>query len=174
MSPSTLIRLTSLETDCRRSGGAEAVKDLPKILSHPVFEKHITVAGDFSTVLEAPTVQVTVLYFPSNISASEKEKVETAAKELIRKRMNASQDVQAVKLGWSVENNFPMLQPGATVDQSGIALSLFVGWTSVKAREEFVRDFDLVSELKRDGKSDSLIGEVTRLIECRKFGSSRQ
>lgn len=125
-------------------------------------------------MLEAPTVQVTILYFPSTISASEKEKVEIAAEELISKRINGSQDVQAVKLGWSVENNVPMLQPGATVDQSGIALGLFVGWTSIKAREEFVRDFDLVSELKKNGKSDSMIGEVTRLIECRKFGSSRQ
>ncbi|KAL6706262.1 hypothetical protein ACN47E_005552 [Coniothyrium glycines] len=60
------------------SFGGEAVKDLPKILSYPVVQKHVSIEPEsepLDAVLSAGMTHVLLAYFPSQISSKESDAV---------------------------------------------------------------------------------------------------
>lgn len=128
---------------------------------------------DISTVLTASLVQVTVPYFPAQVSGVEREKAASIVRELISKILHTCQGVVGLNVVWSIEDNVPVFDPSAGFDQAGAALILLVGWSSIEARAMFVSRTDFMRELRTSASLDSMVAEVTRLIECRAFGVSR-
>lgn len=133
----------------------------------------MAIEADILPVLKAPLVQATLLYFRSGISDLEREKAASHVQELVGRTFHACHDVEAAYVGWSIEDDVPILDAAADIDQSGVALVLLVGWNGVEARGKCVSQFDFMHELKKSASLDSMIGELTRLIECRAFGTSR-
>jgi len=109
--------------------GAEAVKDLPTILTHGEFSKHVVLSPS-PLVLQSPITEVLLAYFPSDISAAGKESTATQFQKLVEKSLGGSTDVKAVSYGWGVENDFPVR---GEEGQRGSLLTAFIGWPSVEA-----------------------------------------
>jgi hypothetical protein len=151
-------------------GGAEAVKDLPKILTHPVFQKHVAFDGDLKDVLRADAVEVRFLYFSSEISNAEKEKVGTGVRQKVDERFGACADVAAVRVGWSLENDFPILRDGEPSGRVGTVLGIFVGWFSAEAQKVFRREHGDTDEVEKFGETGGALESLTTLVECRQFG----
>ena len=78
--------------------GAEAVKDLPSVLTHGEFSKHITLSPS-SKVLQSPVTEVLLAYFPSDISAAEKVLAAAQFQQYIEKGLGGSADVKGVSFG---------------------------------------------------------------------------
>jgi hypothetical protein len=155
-------------------GGAEATKDLPKILSHPVFQKHVAFDGDLKDVLGAGAVEVRFLYFSSEISDAEKEKVGTSVRQKVDEKFGACADVAAVRVGWSLENDFPILRDGEPSGRVGTVLGIFVGWSTAGAQKKFRREHGDTDEIEKFGETDRASESLTALVECRQFGKSRE
>jgi hypothetical protein len=157
---------------CR--GGAEAVKDLPKVLTHSVFQKHVALDADLTAVLRARVVEVRFVCFSSDTSVEEKETVSTNVRRGINEYLDECADVSAVSVGWSLENDFPVLRDGETSGIVGAVLAVFVGWSGIEAQKEFRREHRERDEVGRSGEMNGMIGSFATLIECRQFGKSRE
>jgi hypothetical protein len=109
--------------------GAEAVKDLPTILTHGEFTKHVVLTPS-SLVLRSPVTEVLLAYFPSDISAAGKDAAIAQFQKFVEKSFSGSSDVTGVSSGWGVENDFPVR---GEKGQAGSVLMAFIGWPSVEA-----------------------------------------
>jgi hypothetical protein len=151
-----------------RRFGAEAVKDLPSILTHQVFQKHVTVEeGDLSQVLRQAVVEITLVYFASDISQDEKAKVSARAREIMAEKLDACAGVEAVEIGWSVENDFPVLSHDGDNGRVGSVFALFIGRSSIEAQGEARQGRRLAESL---GEFYGVVDSVTRVVQCREFG----
>lgn len=155
---------------CR--GGAEAVKDLPKILSHPIFGCHVELDGEARDVLNTPVVQVTLLYFSPDITDAEKEGISKTFSTGIGGDLDSNTDMRAVRSGWSVEKDWPMLEGREKGEGTGTVFSILVGWSGIEAQKKSGVIQDLVEKL-RTGGNGQLIHSATKLVECREFGTAR-
>jgi hypothetical protein len=81
-------------------------------------------------VLQSPVTEVLLAYFPSDISAAEKEVAGAQFEQLVRKSLNGCLDVKGVSYGWGTENDFPVR---GEKGQVGSVLMAFIGWPSVEA-----------------------------------------
>lgn len=117
------------------SYGAEAVKDLPTILTHGEFSKHVTLMPS-SLVLQSPVTEVILAYFRSDLSSAGKE-IAMAKLQQFLKCFDGFPDVKGTSFGWGLENNFPVRGKKGSV---GCILIGLVSWESVesslKAREK--------------------------------------
>jgi hypothetical protein len=152
--------------------GAEAVKDLPNILTHSEFMKHVTVEGDMPSVLQSPATAVTLVYFPSDISTTRKDEVSKLVGRLIHDKLDAVEDVKAVSFGWSVENDFPVFDREEKDSGSGTVFAVFMGWSSVGALEAFREANGDRGVSEKIGDVAKVTCSITRLIQCREFGVS--
>jgi hypothetical protein len=150
------------------------VKDLPSILTHQIFQKHVAIDEegiDLSEVLRQGVVEVTFLYFAAEIEDEGKEEVSKKVREIVAREMATCEGVKAVRFGWSVENDFPMLKDEGKQDRTGAVLALFVGCS--KAQNDF-RDIDGVRGLADSiAEAHDVVHSVTRVIQCREFGGGR-
>ena len=139
------------------------MKDLPKILTHGEFSKHVVLSPS-SYVLQSPVTEVLLAYFPSDISAAEKEVAGAQFEQLVRKSLNGFLDVKGVSYGWGTENDFPVRGEKCQV---GSVLMAFIGWPSVeastKAREKETSKDDM--ELVRN--IEGVVKFATFHISCR-------
>jgi hypothetical protein len=115
--------------------GGEAVKELPTILTHGEFTKHIAMKKTEPLVLQSPVTEVMLVYFPSNISPAGKDKAAAQLQQFVEKSLENCSDVIAVSYGWGVENDFPVR--GGEPGQSGSLLTAFIGWPSIDAHRKF-------------------------------------
>ncbi|KAH7074717.1 hypothetical protein BKA63DRAFT_553641 [Paraphoma chrysanthemicola] len=148
--------------------GGEAVKDLPKILTHSEFQKHITVQPGFRDVLSASETEVILVYFPADISDEQKDKAtETLTKIIEESGLKADARVKAVKSGWSVENDFPVL---SEKEITGRVFAIFVGRESADADWELQTGQEGAKYLKKFGEVEGVVTIVRRVVACIKFG----
>lgn len=153
-------------------GGAEAVKDLPKILSHPIFGCHVQLDGEARDVLNAPVVEITLLYFSPDITAAEKDGISKTFSTGTRGELDSNTDIQAVRSGWSVETDWPMLEGREKSEGTGTVFGILVGWSGAEAQKNSGVIQSLVGKLGKGGDGQ-LIHSATRLVECRRFGTAR-
>ncbi len=158
-----------------RSGirfGGEAVKDLPLILTHGEFTKHITFTPSPPLVLLSPVTDVMLAYFPSDISPAEKDKAAVQFQQYVKKSFDKSPDVKSVSYGWGVENDFPV--NGGEEGQKGSLLTAFIGWPSIeehmKFRETnaFNENVDLIRAMER------MVKFVVFHMSCRSQGKKTE
>lgn len=117
--------------------GKEAVKDLPTVLSHSDFSKHITASPLPLSSLQAPVTELFFVYFAADISPAEKDTVDSLINEFIEKALVGYPEVRGINTAWGVENDFPVR--GGNEGQTGSVLALFLGWTSVAAHKQFAQ-----------------------------------
>ena len=122
--------------------GGEAVKDLPTILTHGEFTKHVAFTPSPPLVLHSPVTEILLAYFPSNISPAAKDKAGARAQQFVEKSLNKCTDVKAVSYGWGVENDFPVRDEEG---KTGSILMMFIGWPSVDAHMKF-REMEIFKE----------------------------
>ena len=111
------------------------MKDLPKILTHGEFTKHVAVTPFPPLVLQSPVTEVMLAYFPSDISAAGKDAATTRLQQFVERSLNTCSDVKGVSYGWGVENDFPMR--GGDEGQTGTVLMAYIGWPSIDAHMKF-------------------------------------
>jgi hypothetical protein len=148
------------------------VKDLPKILSHPIFGHHVQLDGDARDVLDAPVVEVMLLYFTPDITTAEKEGISNTFSTGIGGDLDSNTDMRVVRSGWSIEKDWPMLVGREKGEGTGTVFSILVGWSGVEAQKKSGVIQDLVGKLKTVGNGQS-IHSATKLVECREFGTAR-
>jgi hypothetical protein len=143
--------------------GAEAVKELPTILTHGEFTKHVVLTPS-SLVLQSPVTEVLLAYFPTDISATGKDEAIAQFKEFVEKSFDGSPDVGDFSFGWGVENDFPVRGQGGQV---GSVLMAFIGWPSIQASVEnwetegFKKNVELIKGI------DGITKLVMFRISCR-------
>ncbi|KFY24308.1 hypothetical protein V493_05329 [Pseudogymnoascus sp. VKM F-4281 (FW-2241)] len=118
-----------------RSFGGEAVKELPTILTHGKFTKHVAVAPSPPLALQAPVTGIMLAYFSSDISPDQTDAASANVREFSEKGLSKCSDVKSVSFGWGIENDFPVR--GGEEGQTGSVLAAFIGWTSIDAHVEF-------------------------------------
>jgi hypothetical protein len=112
------------------------VKDLPKILTHGEFTKHVTVTPSPPLVLRSPVTEIMLAYFPANISESAKDAATARFQRFIDKGLNKCIDVKSISHGWGTENDFPV-RGGDEEGQKGTLFTAFIGWPSIDAHMKF-------------------------------------
>lgn len=122
------------ETEFSRHG-AEVVKDLPTVLTHGEFTKHADVTPAPAQALKAPVTEITVAYFPADISAEKKAEVSSRFQQFADKALSQCADVVSVSLGWGVQDDFPVRD--AEDGQTGCLFIAFIGWASIDAHVRF-------------------------------------
>jgi hypothetical protein len=140
--------------------GGEAVKELPTILTHGEFTKHITMEKTEPLVLQSPVTEVMLAYFPSAISPAGKDKAAAQLQKFVEKSLENCSDVMAVSYGWGVENDFPVR--GGEPGQLGSLLTAFTGWPSIDAHRKF-RETEAFKE------SVDLIRDMEEIVKLAMF-----
>lgn len=148
----------------------EAVKDLPKILNRQDFQAHIEVDGDLRKVLDAPVTEALLVYFPSDTIDSEKATISSKAHEIAKAGLAVCSDAKAAYIGWSVENDFPVIGSKEKERKVGSVLGVFVGWASLDAAESYWEKNTHEKEFEDIVKIREALEMVTRFIEVKKFG----
>ncbi|KAF6821149.1 hypothetical protein CPLU01_12576 [Colletotrichum plurivorum] len=111
---------------------AEIVKDLPTVLSHGGWMKHVAFSSPSKPALTSSLAEVVVAHFPKTIGAGEKD---AAVKQLEAAAGQGLRDIpgfQDATWGWSEEHDFPVI---ADEKQTGQALVLLVGWSGLDAQK---------------------------------------
>ncbi|KAH7087593.1 hypothetical protein FB567DRAFT_525301 [Paraphoma chrysanthemicola] len=151
-----------------RTFGGEAVKDLPKILTHSEFQKHITVQPGFGDVLSASETEILLVYFPADISDEQKNKATEALTGIIEESgLKEDAHVKAVKWGWSVENDFPVL---GEKDRAGRVFAIFLGRESADVERGLQKGQEGVGYVGEFAGLDGVVTIVRRVVACIKFG----
>jgi hypothetical protein len=143
-------------------------------LTHSVFQKHVAFDGDLTDVLRVGVVEVRFMYFLSDIPVAKKDAVSTIVRRRVNETLVTCADVGAVSIGWSMENDFPVLHQGEPGGREGTVLSIFMGWSSVEAQKKFREEQGERDELESFGEMSEMSGSFTVLIDCRQFGKARK
>ncbi|KIW69968.1 hypothetical protein PV04_02280 [Phialophora macrospora] len=133
--------------------GRDAVKDLPKILTHSELSGHVVLEPFPPLVLLAPVTEVMLAYFPSDISRASKDAASAQFQRFVDVALSQCKQVRGVGSGWGVETNFPIrtVVMGAKGDEGGpeaetelqggrrkgALFTAFIGWPSVGAHMAF-------------------------------------
>jgi hypothetical protein len=124
------------------------VKELPTILTHGEFTKHVAVTPSPPLVLQSPVTEIMLAYFSSDISQAQKDAASANAQQFGEKALNKCPDVKGFSFGWGVENDFPV--KGGEKGQTGSVLTAFIGWPNIDAHlkfretEDFKENVDLL------------------------------
>jgi hypothetical protein len=134
-----------------------------------VFQKHIDIdgEGDLSEVLKQEIVEVEFLYLVRELGGEEEDEINKRVRDMVSGKMQSCADVKAVRFGWSVENDFPLLSDEGKQDRTGAVLALFVGWSSFEASQKMSGDERFADSI---GKGLGVVHSVGRLVRCRRFG----
>lgn len=102
----------------------EAVKDLPLVLESGEFSKHVEVSPSaLLTVLSSSITRIVLLYFPSDVSAEDKEAASASVQQVVASMINGG-GIESNCHGWGVENDFKVL--GAIDGSAGSVLMVFM------------------------------------------------
>ncbi|KAI3401966.1 hypothetical protein diail_3940, partial [Diaporthe ilicicola] len=111
------------------------VKDFPKILSGHHFTKHLNLAPYPHSALRAPVTEILLIWFPSDISQAGKDAVTNQVRQFADACLGGCADIQAINLGWGIENDFPVRD--GEEGQKGSIFTGMIGWTSIDAHMQF-------------------------------------
>lgn len=127
------------------SFGGEIVKDFDKIVDHGVFtgNKHIVTTPYPPSALRSPVTEIMLAWFPPDISSELKEANTKKLEQFAEKGLEACTDIQAINLGWGLENDFPVR--GGEEGEKGSLVSMLIGWPSIDAHMKF-REMDAFKE----------------------------
>lgn len=156
---------------CMYRFGAQAVKHLPQILSHPVFMRHVKMhetSAALDTILSARATSVLFAYFPSNVPHS----VQSGLVKEVEGVLDTMRGMSlCVAFGWGVETDFPVL--GGKDGETGAAFAVFVALDDVES-DEGVGPKQLVL---MDGVKEVLVGAeglkgvFETIVKARRFGA---
>ncbi|KAJ0162857.1 hypothetical protein CTA2_3922 [Colletotrichum tanaceti] len=116
--------------------GKDFQSDLAKVLTHGEYVKHIAATPSLQEALTSPATDAFLVYYASDISAAEKDKVTADLGEILDGRLRPHPDVTAFSYGWGLQNDFPVRGKDGGEDV-GSAFSAFVGWSTTEARTRF-------------------------------------
>lgn len=143
-----------------RRRGTHIVKGFEDVFRSSVFQAHLGSEAFPPTALRSPVTELMMAYFPAHLSAEAKEAVAGQVTRFKEEGLDRCADVQAVNIGWSLENDFPV--PGGEEGQKASALTMLIGWPSIDAHMQF-RETDAFKEAV--GLLRSLEG-VIKLTMC--------
>ncbi|ROW01351.1 hypothetical protein VMCG_05888 [Cytospora schulzeri] len=125
--------------------GGDIVKDFDKIVDHGVFtgNKHIATNPYPPSALRSPVTEILLAWFPSDISPELKDANTKKLEQFAEMSLKACSDIQAINLGWGLENDF--LVRGGDEGEKGSMASMLIGWPSIDAHVRF-RDTDAFKE----------------------------
>lgn len=95
------------------------------------------------TALKAPVTEIMLAWFPADIAPDLKDSNIKKLEKFAEKSLAACSAIQAINVGWGVENDFPVL--GGEEGQKGSVLVMFIGWPSIDAHMQY-RDTDAFKE----------------------------
>ncbi len=144
------------------------MKELPTILTHGEFTKHIAVTPSPPLVLQSPVTEVLIAYFPSDIKPAGKDAAAAQLGQFVEKGLNKCSDVKAVSWGWGVENDFPVR--GGEEGQKGSILTAFIGWPSIDAHMKFRETSAFKENVDLIRSMEGIIKLATFHISCRTLG----
>jgi hypothetical protein len=104
---------------------------------HSEFQKHCVVKPDLRRVLQTPSMGITFVYSPSDISNSKRTVIPEKMQHRIVPTFDACSDAKAISIGWSVENDVSLLGRSHEEHSLSRVLALFVGWASIGAAKGF-------------------------------------
>jgi hypothetical protein len=151
-----ILNSVSLSRPLASRPGRDAVKDLPKILTHSEFSGHVVVAPFPPLVLLSPVTEVMLAYFASDISRAAQDAASAQFQRFVDVALSRCDDVRGVGYGWGVETDFPFGMGGGAVARGvevlseaetapqagrrkGTLFTAFIGWPSVGAHMAFRR-----------------------------------
>ncbi|OLN89050.1 hypothetical protein CCHL11_06020 [Colletotrichum chlorophyti] len=123
------------ENFAKTSLGPEVLKDLPAVLSHGIFTKHIDSTPSLPKALTSPLTDVAVAYFPPETSPEDKSVATAQLQKLLGEYFGDSPEINAIGHSWGLENDFPF--DSGKGELNGSILMALVGWSSVEACREF-------------------------------------
>lgn len=151
--------------------GAEAVKDLPKVLSHPIFMGHIDMDNNGSSlkeVLEGNHTHMILAYFPPTISLESKASIKHHISQMMSDG-NPSRIRSAH--GWGIENNLPIIGRGD--DVAGAVLVIFIAGDNPSSDQEgeISAAASLLTALEAEMNNGKDVLSVARVhVNTRQFG----
>ncbi|KAH8902601.1 hypothetical protein BR93DRAFT_953726 [Coniochaeta sp. PMI_546] len=128
---------TSVEEHARfaKDFGEDIVKDHHKILDRGLFAKHLDMKPYPPPALKSPVTEIMLAWFPSDLSPELKDATNKKLEQFSDKANEACPDIQAINLGWGLENDFPVR--GSEAGEKGCLVALFIGWLSIDAHLKF-------------------------------------
>jgi hypothetical protein len=142
------------------------VKDMPKILTHGDFTKHIAVKPFPPRVLGSPVTEVMLAFFPSDISQSAKDAASLRFHHFKERGLDMCAEIKGVSYGWGVENDFPV-RGGDQEGQKGSLLIAFIGWPSVDEHMKFRETSDYLDNVELLTGMEGLISMDMFHLSCR-------
>lgn len=82
-------------------------------------------------------------WFPSDLSPEVKDANTKKLEQFAEKGLKACPDIQAISVGWGLEDDFPVR--GGEEGEKGSMVSMLLGWPSIDAHMKF-RDTDAFKE----------------------------
>lgn len=144
------------------------MKELPTILTHGEFTKHVAVTPSPPLVLQSPVTEIMLAYFPSGISSTAKDTASSQFQQFVEKGLSKCRDVKVVSYGWGLENDFPVR--GGEEGQLGSLLIAFIGWDSIEAHERFRETEGFKENVGLITGMEGLLKLVAFHISCRSLG----
>lgn len=165
-------RVGGVETELAASGrhGHEIVKDLPKILTHGEFSKHVVLKPAPPLVLKSPITEVMLAFFPANISQSTRDAATARFEQFVVKALHTCADVEGVSSGWGVENDFPIRD--GEQGQKGSHLTALIGWPRIEAHLKFRETPEFKDNVALLTEMEGLIKLTMVHVRCRSLERS--
>jgi hypothetical protein len=138
-------------------------------LTHSEFQKRWVVKPDLRPVLQAPVMEIILMYFPSGISESMRTDVFERAQHHIELTFLACTNAKATSMGWTVENDVPLLGRNREDHDVASVLVVYVGWVDLDAAKEFWSVASRRENFEKAMKEDGAFKLVTRYVGCREF-----
>lgn len=175
-SPSAAIpssaRVSDFGTESVTSGrhGHEIVKDLPKILTHGAFTKHVVLNPAPPLVLQSPITEVMLAFFPTDIAQTTRDANTARFREFVTKALDTCADVKGVSYGWGVENDFPVLD--GEEGQKGSHLTALIGWPHIEAHLKFRETPEFKNNVALLTEMEGLLKLTMVHVKCRSLEKS--
>ena len=134
---------------------------MPKIFSHGGYNKYTAFDDNLALVLQSGLVQPVQVFFPSDISASDKQAAEKQLLELVQKVISDNKAV-TVSYGRGVHTDFPY---GNEEDnKTGALFDISLGWKIVGEHDKFVESQTYKTMLQDIEKVKDVLAVEVRTI----------
>lgn len=119
------------------------MKDMDQVLQRGGYTKHFEPRPSPPSALRAPVTEIMMAFFAPDISEAAKAAARERVEQFSDKALSRCADVQAVNVGWGVEDDFPMRGTGE--ERKGTVLFALIGWPSIDTHMQF-RDTEAFKE----------------------------
>ena len=140
------------------------MKDLPTVLTHGEFTKHVDVTPAPARALKSPVTEIMLAYFPPDISQDGKAEVSSQFQQFVEKGLNKCADITGISYGWGVQNDFPVREAGD--GQTGSLFIAFVGWPSIDAHMKFQKTDEFKEYIELTTNTERILQMATVQVSC--------